>query len=143
MAIQTYRIYDPEAPPIGVRVLVDRLWPRGIRSADPRIDEWMKEVAPSNQLRRWYQHDPQKWPEFKRRYFNELDEHPEIVHSLGKLAQSSDLVLLFGSRERVLNNASALKEYLEGKLPKIQVTAAMRTVNPQSGIRRKRNGDRK
>ena len=115
MTIRTHRIYDSDPPP-GVRVLIDRLWPRGIRSDHPRIGQWMKEVAPSSALRRWYQHDPQKWPEFKRRYFRELNESPEVVTSFLELARRTDLVLLYGSRERLLNNAAALKEYLEEQL---------------------------
>lgn len=123
MTIRTHRIYDSDPPPQGVRVLIDRLWPRGIRSDDPRIDEWMKAVAPSNELRRWYQHDPEKWPKFKCRYFEELDENMAGVTSLLELTRRSDLVLLYGSRERILNNASALKEYLEEKLPDHQGSA--------------------
>ncbi len=101
----------------GVRVLVDRLWPRGVRAADALIDKWVKDVAPSSELRRWYSHDPKKWKQFKRRYFAELDQKEEAVAALLSHAISGDLVLVYGSRERKLNNAAALKEYLEARVP--------------------------
>jgi uncharacterized protein YeaO (DUF488 family) len=117
VTIELCRIYDLPRTTTGVRVLVDRLWPRGVRAADAPIDKWVKEVAPSSELRRWYRHDPKKWAEFKHRYFDELDQKQEIVAALLSLATSGDLVLVYGSRERKLNNASALKEYLDARVP--------------------------
>ena len=117
MTIELRRIYDLPSTTTGVRVLVDGLWPRGVRSADAPIDKWVKEVAPSSELRRWYRHDPKKWTEFKRRYFDELGQKQEVVAVLLSLATSGDLVLVYASRERILNNASALKEYLDARVP--------------------------
>ncbi len=102
----------------GVRILVDRLWPRGVRTADAPIDKWIKYVAPSSELRRWYSHDSKKCEEFKRRYFAELDQKQETVAVLLSHAMSGNLVLVYGSRERKLNNAAALKEYLEAEVPR-------------------------
>lgn len=117
MAILVKRAYEPAADDDGRRVLVDRLWPRGLKKEDLGIELWLKEVAPSNELRSWYGHDPAKWPEFKRRYFGELDHKTEEVTTLLKLAEMGTVTLLFSSRELQLNNAVALKEYLERKLP--------------------------
>lgn len=114
--IAVKRIYDPPSLEDGGRVLVDRLWPRGVSREAANLYEWRKEVAPSDDLRRWYDHDPLKWEEFKRRYFSELDEKAETWESLVDLAQSGTLTLLYSSRERELNNAEALKIYLESKL---------------------------
>ena len=116
MKIRTKRIY--EAPPTasdGRRILIDRLWPRGISKERAQIDFWARSVAPSHDLRRWYRHDPAKWDEFRRRYFAELDANPEGVEELrGRLGKGT-VTLLFGSKETRLNNAAALKEYLESR----------------------------
>lgn len=116
MTIEVHRIYDGPAAPAGKRVLVDRLWPRGIRSDAGLIDEWIKEVAPSNELRQWYGHDPAKWEEFRHRYFTELEDQPEAVERLLAHARGGDLILLYSSKERALNNAVALREYLQARL---------------------------
>lgn len=112
--IRTKRIYDPPARSDGRRILIDRLWPRGLSKARTRIDFWAKSVAPSTKLRRWYGHEPGKWQEFRRRYFAELDANPvglaELISQLG----TGTVTLLYGSKETRLNNASALREYLEG-----------------------------
>ena len=99
----------------GRRVLIDRLWPRGLSKQKARIDHWARDVAPSNELRRWYQHDPDKWDEFRRRYFAELDANPQAVAELRAALGSGSATLLFSSKETRLNNASALKQYLEGE----------------------------
>jgi len=98
-----------------LRVLIDRLWPRGLSKADARVDIWMKELAPSTELRRWYGHDAEKWPEFKKRYYSELDTNPVGVAELMSHAATGKVTLLFGSREERLNNAFALKDYLESR----------------------------
>ena len=110
--IQTKRIYEPPARSDGRRILIDRLWPRGLSKATARIDYWAKSVAPSTELRRWYGHEPPKWPEFRRRYFAELDANPAGVAELRVQLGSGTVTLLFGSKETRLNNASALSEYL-------------------------------
>ena len=113
MKIAIKRVYEPSSPEDGQRILVDRLWPRGISKAHARIDHWAKETAPSNELRKWYKHDRAKWREFKRRYFMELDSVPDAVQSLRDSALSGRVTFLYSSKERELNNAVALREYLE------------------------------
>lgn len=113
MLIQIKRIYDEADDSEGIRILVDRLWPRGIKKKDAKINFWAKTLAPSNELRKWYNHDHTKWNEFKRRYFAELDSGPEAVAELQSYMRGKSVIFLFSSRERNLNNAAALKEYIE------------------------------
>lgn len=114
MRVRTKRVYERPDPADGRRVLVDRLWPRGLSKAAARIDYWAKAVAPSAQLRRWYGHDPAKWKEFRRRYFAELDADPAAVAELRAHLGKGAVTLLYASRVESLNNATALLEYLEG-----------------------------
>ena len=115
--IQVKRVYDPPAPEDGYRVLVDRLWPRGLKKADAAIDHWLKEVAPSTPLRKWFGHDPAKWGEFRRRYAAELDANPEPVALLRERAAAGTVTLLFGARDREHNDAVALQDYLASEAP--------------------------
>jgi uncharacterized protein YeaO (DUF488 family) len=115
LSIHVKRVYAAPEAGDGLRVLIDRLWPRGLSKADAKVDIWMKELAPSTELRRWYGHDAEKWPEFKRRYYSELDTNPAGVAELMSHAGTGKVTLLFGSREERLNNAFALKAYLESK----------------------------
>jgi len=113
--IHLKRIYDPPEPRDGYRVLVDRLWPRGLTREKAAIDEWAKDVAPSNELRRWFGADVSKWPEFERRYRAELTA-PELqpqLAQLRKLAKSKTVTLLFAKRDEHHNNAETLKAVLE------------------------------
>ena len=112
MNILIKRVYEPASDSDGTRILVDRLWPRGISKEKARINHWIKELAPSNELRKWYGHDPDNWDEFKQLYFNELDANPERIQELFQLTQNSNVTFLFSSREPALNNAYALREYL-------------------------------
>jgi uncharacterized protein YeaO (DUF488 family) len=114
--IKVRRVYDPEEQGEGARFLVDRLWPRGIRKESLHLQAWLKEAAPSNELRHWYAHDPEKWAEFQRRYAGELDRNKESWQPLLEAARLGDVTLLYGSKERQINNAAALKRYLEEKL---------------------------
>ena len=114
--IRVKRVYAPPEPSDGTRVLVDRLWPRGLKKTDARIDLWLKEVAPSPELRRWFGHDPARWPEFVRRYHAELAARPEVVQKLLELAASGPLTLLYAARDEAHNNAVALKAYLKARL---------------------------
>jgi uncharacterized protein YeaO (DUF488 family) len=107
------RVYAEPSESDGFRVLVDRLWPRGLSKEGARVDLWLKDIAPSDGLRKWYGHDPEKWPEFKRRYFRELKEKEALLEEI--TSRRGQVTLLFGSKEEKLNNASALKEYLEKK----------------------------
>ena len=106
------RAYEPPLPDDGVRVLVDRLWPRGVRKADAAIDRWMKEVAPSTELRRWFGHDARRWPEFRRRYTEELRQHTALLDELRDLARHNTVTLVFGARDEEHNDAVVLRDFL-------------------------------
>ncbi len=110
--IKTKRAYDPVSADDGKRVLVDRLWPRGLKKEKAHIDEWLKDIAPSTDLRKWYSHDPAKWQEFKKRYRNELKEKKNILDELRAEARDRTITLVYSSREREINNAEALREFL-------------------------------
>jgi uncharacterized protein YeaO (DUF488 family) len=94
------------------RFLVERLWPRGVRKADLAGTEWLPDVGPSHELRKWFGHDPERWDEFRRRYFIELDGHRDAWRPLAEAAAASDITLLYSSRDTAHNNAVALREYL-------------------------------
>ena len=115
--IQIKRVYELVSPQDGQRFLVDRLWPRGIKKENLAISAWLKEVAPSAELRHWYEHDPAKWDEFCRRYFIELDGKPETWQGFLDFAAQGNVTLLFSSKELKINNAAALKLYLEKHHP--------------------------
>ena len=106
------RVYDPADPEDGSRVLVDRVWPRGIRREALAAELWLREAAPSSELRRWFNHDPERWAEFARRYRAELDDRPETVRQLLALAANRGLTLLYSARDREHNQAVALRDYL-------------------------------
>lgn len=112
MDIQVKRVYEPADPQDGFRVLVDRLWPRGLKKEQVQADLWLKEIAPSNELRKWSHHDPERWDEFRRRYFAELDANPEPVKRLLEAAAGRRLTLLYSARSEEQNQAVALREYL-------------------------------
>ena len=115
MTVRVRRAYDPPAVEDGCRVLVDRLWPRGLARENARIEHWLRELAPSNELRKWFAHDEPKWPEFKERYFAELDAAPAVVaQMLSILRQNQNVILLYSAKDTEMNNAVALKEYIEG-----------------------------
>ncbi len=107
------RVYVPAGPADGTRILVERLWPRGVSKAAARLDHWAKDIAPSPSLRTWFGHDPARWDEFKRRYFRELDAQPEAVAEVLALIEGGAATFVFASREERFNNAVALRDYLE------------------------------
>jgi uncharacterized protein YeaO (DUF488 family) len=111
--ISVKRAYDPAGGEDGARFLVDHLWPRGLKKENLHIERWLKEVAPSNELRRWFGHDPAKWKAFQRRYAAELEKDPEAWHPLLDAARDGDVTLVFGARDVEHNNAVALKSFLE------------------------------
>lgn len=115
MKIRVKRIYEEATAEDGTRYLVDRLWPRGLKKADLSLDGWLKDVAPSNDLRRWFGHDPARWEEFQKRYFAELDTKPEAWQPIRDAAKQGRLTLLFAAQDKERNNAVALKRYLEAK----------------------------
>ena len=119
MTIRIERVYDSPKEVDSFRILVDRLWPRGLSKEKVRIDLWQKDIAPSNSLRKWFGHDEKKWDEFKRKYFKELDKKSDsdAVDKIIKLAEEQNsITLLYGTKEERFNNAIALKEYLEEKI---------------------------
>ena len=115
MSIRIKRVYEKPDREDGFRVLVDRLWPRGLSKATAKIDFWARELAPSNELRRWYDHDPGKWDEFKSRYFRELNANPGLVKEFRGRLRRVKVTFVYSSREEKINNAAALKEYLSLK----------------------------
>jgi len=111
--IKIRRIYDPEEPGEHYKVYIDRFWPRGISGERAGWDEWMREISPSNELRKWYNHDPARWTEFKQLYKNELVHKQNELKRLKQLeTEHGILVLLYSSREKEYNNAVALREFL-------------------------------
>jgi uncharacterized protein YeaO (DUF488 family) len=119
LIIKIERIYDNPKGGESYRILVDRLWPRGLSKDKVRVDLWQKDVAPSNTLRKWFGHDEKKWDEFKHKYFKELDKNNDAVNTIIKTAQKQNsITLVYGTKEKRFNNAVALKEYLEEKIKK-------------------------
>ena len=115
MDIRTKRVYEPANPEDGARILVDRLWPRGLTKEKVRANLWLKDVAPSTILRKWFGHDRSRWKGFKTRYFLELDAKPEAVKVLAEVAAKSRLTLLFSAQDSECNQAVALTEYLSAR----------------------------
>jgi uncharacterized protein YeaO (DUF488 family) len=113
MSFKIKRAYEPPNPADGFRVLVDRLWPRGLTKEKLRIDAWLKDVAPSTELRKWVHSDMSRWSEFKHRYLKELDSQPEAVADLRKRGRAGRVTLVFAARDPENNHAAVLKDYLE------------------------------
>ncbi len=110
--IKIKRVYDEPEKYDNFRILVDRLWPRGLSREKAKVDLWLKDIAPSDELRKWFGHEPEKWAEFKRRYFEELKDKKELVDLIVEKA-SGGVTLLYGTKEEKYNNARALKEYID------------------------------
>ena len=111
--IKTRRVYEPPHASDGFRVLVDRLWPRGLSKDAARVDLWMRDIAPSTGLRKWFAHDRAKWPEFQQRYHDELGSKQELVAELLARAKTGDLTLLFAAQDEACNNAVVLLKHLK------------------------------
>lgn len=111
--IETKRAYDEPRPEDGTRFLVDRIWPRGVKKEDLQIEGWLKEVAPSDELRRWFGHDPEKWPEFQERYHAELDDKTQALEPIREAARGGTVTLVYGAKDTEHNNAVALRAYLD------------------------------
>ena len=142
MAVVIKRVYDPPSRDDGIRVLVDRLWPRGLTKASAAIDEWLRDLAPSTQLRRWYHAQPHQWIAFRKTYLKELarPEYQGALHRLFELAhQHKRLTLLFASKNQSTNNAAVLKEVLEGvrKPPRGMGAGAAQGMRKRAAIRRR------
>lgn len=112
------RVYDKPSPSDGKRLLVERLWPRGLSKEAARLDAWFRDAAPSTELRKWFSHDPTKWQEFQRRYYAELDANTEAWQPLLDVVKTEEATLLFSSHDAEHNNVVALKAYLEARLKK-------------------------
>jgi uncharacterized protein YeaO (DUF488 family) len=110
------RAYDPPAREDGRRFLVERLWPRGVKKSALRLDAWLKDVAPSTELRKWFSHDPRKWLEFQKRYRSELTQHPEAWDPIAHAARRGTVTLIYGARDPERNSAAVLRDYLKKKL---------------------------
>ena len=115
MTIRLKRAYEAPDRGDGFRVLVDRLWPRGMSKSRAHIDKWLKDIAPSTELRMWFGHDPAKWQKFRTLYFRELDSRPDAVAELLGHSREGDVTLLYSARDREHNDAVVLKEYLESR----------------------------
>ena len=113
MTLYVKRVYEKPSADDGSRILVDRLWPRGIKREDAKIDLWLKEIAPSTELRKWFNHDPGKWEEFKQKYFEELKSNAAAVGQILELSGNKTVTILYSAKEERFNNAVALKEYIE------------------------------
>jgi uncharacterized protein YeaO (DUF488 family) len=111
------RIYEPTQASDGQRVLVERLWPRGLTKQKAAVDLWLKEIAPSPELRKWFSHDPHKWAEFQERYRDELKAKPELVSQLRQMAAAVPVTLVYAAHDPLLNSAMVLKEFLEEQNP--------------------------
>jgi len=112
MVINVKRIYEPYSERDGYRILVDRLWPRGMKKEDAHIDKWLKEIAPSTELRKWYDHDPVKWDQFQRKYYAELNASAALDELFADLHQHKIVTFLFSSREEKINHAIVLKQFV-------------------------------
>ncbi|MDR3580070.1 MAG: DUF488 domain-containing protein [Oryzomonas sp.] len=123
--IRVKRIYDPHEPEDGPRYLVDRLWPRGVKKENLLLDGWLKDLAPSDDLRRWFGHDPAKWEEFRLRYEAELAGNSQNWHFLLDISRKQDITLLFSAHDIEHNNAVALRSYLEKKRDVVSSTVAI------------------
>ena len=110
--IKLKRAYEPPSAGDGTRVLIDRLWPRGISKQKAKLDYWMKDIAPSTELRKWFGHDPKRWAEFRRRYAAELREHPDLIAELRSLARKNPITLVYAAYDESHNDAVVLRDVL-------------------------------
>ncbi len=115
--IRLKRAYDPPAKDDGKRILVDRLWPRGVKKETAALDQWVKEIAPSDELRQWFNHEPARWAEFQRRYAGELKEHRDLIGDLRQLARKGPVTLVYAARDTEHNDAVVLRQVLLGRAP--------------------------
>jgi uncharacterized protein YeaO (DUF488 family) len=113
--IRLKRAYQPAAADDGARILVDRLWPRGLKKSDAAIERWLKDIAPSTALRQWFAHDPARWPEFRRRYAAEIRRHPDQLAELRAIARKGPVTLIFSARDELRNDAVVLRNVLLGR----------------------------
>ena len=115
MKVKIKRVYEQPSSDDGSRILVDRLWPRGLTKEKARVDLWLKEIAPSTELRKWFGHDPAKWKSFRVRYEAEIRDHDDLIEMLKDIARTGAITLLYGARDEKHNEALVLKQFLERK----------------------------
>lgn len=113
--LQLKRAYEAAIPEDGIRILVDRLWPRGLSKEKASLDKWEKDIAPSTGLRKWFSHDPARWTEFQRRYRAELRQHGDLLNSIRKLANTHTVTLIYSARDEEYNDAVVLRDVLLGR----------------------------
>jgi uncharacterized protein YeaO (DUF488 family) len=113
--IKLKRAYEPPSPEDGTRILVDRLWPRGVSKQKAALDHWMKEIAPSTELRKWFGHDPKRWKEFRRSYAEEMRQHPDLLAELRSLARRHKITLVYSAHDETHNDAVVLRDVLLGR----------------------------
>ena len=113
--VRLKRAYEPSGAEDGTRILVDRLWPRGVSKAHAALDHWMKDLAPSTELRKWFGHDPARWEEFCRRYSEELNQNTELLSQLRSLARQGAVTLVYSAHDEVHNDAIVLRDLLLGR----------------------------
>jgi uncharacterized protein YeaO (DUF488 family) len=113
--VRLKRAYEPAHSDDGSRILVDRLWPRGVSKADAALDQWMKEIAPSTELRQWFGHDPARWQEFQRRYAEEVRQQPALLRQLRDLARNGPVTLVYSAHDELHNDAVVLRQLLLGR----------------------------
>jgi uncharacterized protein YeaO (DUF488 family) len=113
--VRLKRAYESPSANDGTRVLVDRLWPRGVAKADAAVDVWHKDLAPSTALRKWFGHDPARWPEFRKRYAEELRQHPELFDQLRELARAGPVTLVYSAHDELHNDAVVLRDLVLGR----------------------------
>lgn len=111
--IRLKRVYEEPASDDGRRILVERLWPRGISKERAAVDVWLKDIAPSTDLRKWFAHDPAKWEEFKKRYWNELMDNPNVLSQLREYLDKGNVTFVYSAHDELHNAALALKEFIE------------------------------
>src|SRR4051812_15166827 len=137
MTIRIERAYGVTHPTGGARYLVDRVWPRGAKRDALHIDAWLRDVAPSDPLRRWFGHDPKRWAEFEKRYFAELDANAQALAPLVEAAEHGDVTLVFGAKDEAHNNAVALRDYLE-RSGSSRKRVSRKSASPKKGATRAR-----
>jgi len=113
--VKLKRAYEPPAADDGIRILVDRLWPRGLSKQRVAIDQWMKDISPSTELRKWFGHDTSRWDEFRRRYAKELRQHHELLDQLRSLAREGPITLVYSARDEAHNDAVELRQVILGR----------------------------
>ena len=111
--LKVKRLYDEKSTQDGMRILVDRVWPHGVKKEDFDYDEWYKELAPSTELRKWFDHDPEKWDDFKKKYFKELKKQDKLLEEIKGKSDGHNVTLIYGAKDEEHNQAIVIKEYIE------------------------------